>query len=230
MSYVYILIHIPTNKQYVGVRYAKKCSPNDLLKTYNTSSKYVKKHKKDFIIKKIKLTKNAVNLERRYLRFLYFKLGKEHFCEQYINRNLAPGIIHDQNEKKKISDRMKLLWKTEKRQIKHKITIENNKNNGIYENRKGKTFITDKGRKILSNKMVNHNPMKNSLIKEKHKQIMNSEIMKKKRSILAKGNTNCKNKHWYNNGVITKMFYEPPNTTWILGRLNPSWNTNRKLK
>ena len=40
--YTYLIRHIPTNSVYYGCRYAKGCSPDDLWKTYFTSSKYVK--------------------------------------------------------------------------------------------------------------------------------------------------------------------------------------------
>lgn len=40
--YTYLLKHIPTNKLYYGVRYAKDCDPSEFWITYKTSSKYVK--------------------------------------------------------------------------------------------------------------------------------------------------------------------------------------------
>ena len=41
--YVYILKNKENGKMYAGVRFAKNCSPADLLTTYLTSSKIVKK-------------------------------------------------------------------------------------------------------------------------------------------------------------------------------------------
>jgi len=46
IPYTYLLGWTSHNKWYYGVRYAKGCSPNDLWKTYFTSSKYVKKFRK----------------------------------------------------------------------------------------------------------------------------------------------------------------------------------------
>lgn len=40
--FTYCVTHIPTNKRYYGCRYSKDCNPNDLGKTYFTSSKHVK--------------------------------------------------------------------------------------------------------------------------------------------------------------------------------------------
>ena len=42
MSYTYLIGWTKYNIQYYGVRYAKGCHPDDLWKTYFTSSKYVK--------------------------------------------------------------------------------------------------------------------------------------------------------------------------------------------
>lgn len=44
MSYTYLIGWSKTNMYYYGVRYAKKCTPDDLWNTYFTSSKYVKKY------------------------------------------------------------------------------------------------------------------------------------------------------------------------------------------
>lgn len=47
--YVYVLKHKESGKMYAGVRFAKNCSPADLLTTYLTSSKTVKKLLKEDI-------------------------------------------------------------------------------------------------------------------------------------------------------------------------------------
>lgn len=43
MAYTYIITRIPSNVNYYGVRYAKKCSPDDLGTTYFSSSKVLKR-------------------------------------------------------------------------------------------------------------------------------------------------------------------------------------------
>lgn len=46
-SYTYLIGWSKHNKFYYGVRYAKNCHPNDLWKTYFTSSKYVAEFRKE---------------------------------------------------------------------------------------------------------------------------------------------------------------------------------------
>jgi hypothetical protein len=46
--YTYLLGWTKLNKYYYGVRFAKKCNPNDLWKTYFTSSKHVKSFYKEY--------------------------------------------------------------------------------------------------------------------------------------------------------------------------------------
>jgi hypothetical protein len=75
--YTYRIAWSSINKHYYGVRYAKKCNPSDLWKTYFTSSKLVKKFRKlygepDIIeIRKIfKDAKSAKLWESKVLRKL----------------------------------------------------------------------------------------------------------------------------------------------------------------
>jgi len=42
IPYTYLIYCIPTQQYYYGVRYSKNCCPDDLWKSYFTSSKYVK--------------------------------------------------------------------------------------------------------------------------------------------------------------------------------------------
>ena len=46
--YTYLIGWTEQNKWYYGVRFAKKCHPNDLWTTYFTSSNYVKKFRKEY--------------------------------------------------------------------------------------------------------------------------------------------------------------------------------------
>lgn len=48
MCYTYLLAWSKQNVAYYGVRYAKGCHPDELMKTYLTSSKYVKQALKEF--------------------------------------------------------------------------------------------------------------------------------------------------------------------------------------
>jgi len=228
--YIYILKEINTNRKYVGVQYNKKANPSDLMTRYFTSNKIIKANPSNFIITRIKISKKARDLERRYLRYLYYKLGKSIFLDLYLNRNLAPGIIHDSSECARISERMKLLWATTDRREKHKQDLEKRIHSGFYESRKGVDPFNEETKLFFSERMKKHNPMFNEEVRTKHKEKMNSQEIKEIRSKNSKGNTYAKGRVWYNNGKVSKMFKETPNPNegWVKGRLNPHWNYNRK--
>lgn len=88
---------------------------------------------------------------------------------------------------------------------------------------------TEETRKRTSQRMKTKNPMFDSNIRIKHKEILNSESCRKKKSASKMGNKNVFGKSWYNDGTKSKMFtsMDVP-TGWIKGRLNPHWNYNRK--
>jgi hypothetical protein len=88
--------------------------------------------------------------------------------------------------------------------------------------------LSNQEKNKLSLRMREFNPMYNPEIRKKHSKAMKSDARKQKLSSSKKGNSNTKGKTWYNNGHITKMFLLPPDSTWIKGRLNPTWNNNRK--
>ncbi len=228
--YVYILKEINTNKKYVGVQYNKKANPNDLMTKYFTSNKNIKSNPNNFAIARVKISKRARDLERRYLRYLYYKLGKVIFLDLYLNRNLAPGIIHDSAECARISERMKRLWTTNERRKKHKQDLEKRIINGFYESRKGIDPFNEETKLFFSKRMKIDNPMFNQDVKNKHKEKMNSPEIKQIRSKNSRGNTYAKGRVWYNNGKISKMFKDLPNSNegWVKGRLNPHWNYKRK--
>lgn len=229
--YVYILKEKNTDRKYVGVQYNKNANPSDLLTKYFTSNKLIKSNPDNYVIEKVTISKNARELERRYLRYIYYKLGKETFLKLYINRNLAPGILHDSDACIKISLRMKELWKTEKRRNKHKLDLEKRKHNGSYEKMRGVDPFSPETKEIFRNNMLVNNPMFDEHFKQKHKEKMNSPEMKQRRKELSLGNDYAKGSSWYNNGLVTKMFKTPPNPEegWVKGRLNPHWNFNRKI-
>lgn len=228
--YVYILKEKDTNRKYVGVQYNKNSDPKDLFTKYFTSNKLIKNNPNNYVIEKISVTRNARELERRYLRYIYYKLGRDLFLQLYINRNLSPGILHDGEECARISKRMKELWKTEKRRNKHKLDIEKRIQSGFYESRKGVDPFSEETKETFRQNMLLNNPMHNEEIRKKHKEKMNSEKIKSERSERQKGNTYAKGRTWYNNGIISKMFKDDPDKLegWVKGRLNPHWNYNRR--
>ena len=70
IPYTYLITHIPTDKKYYGVRFAKGCNPSDLWLTYFTSSKYVKSLIKDYGIEsfniEIRKIFNSVEKARKW--------------------------------------------------------------------------------------------------------------------------------------------------------------------
>ena len=113
--YFYLIRHIYSGKYYAGSQYGKNSDSKNLLKTYFTSSKIVKKMieedgKNSFIIEYIDVRNDAREYEQKYLIEMYEKYGKIKFTEIYLNRNLSPGIlltkeiIEKANKKRKISN------------------------------------------------------------------------------------------------------------------------------
>ena len=75
IPYTYLIGWSEHNIWYYGVRYAKKCNPSDLWKTYFTSSKYVKEHTELYgdpniieIRKTFSYTQQATRWEEKVIR------------------------------------------------------------------------------------------------------------------------------------------------------------------
>jgi hypothetical protein len=224
IPYVYKIKNIVTGKYYIGVQYGKSAHPINFWNTYFTSNKYVKENKSQFIVVYIRPRKDALEYERKFLSRLYYFYGKNKFFDLMYNRNLAPGILHDEDERLKISNRMKKRWAQGKMNEAHKkaTATRNSKEYSKYNH-------SPEVRKKISERMKDKNPMFNDEVRKKHKESMNSENVKNKKSEIAKGNTYTKGRSWYNNGKESKMFYVCPEG-WTKGRLNPHWNYKRKKK
>lgn len=88
MAYVYLLGWSSSNQFYIGVRFAKGCSPEDLLETYFTSSKYVKEkintgdHPN---IKRILKTFDSAEKARKYEEKLLTRL-KVMYDDRFLNK------------------------------------------------------------------------------------------------------------------------------------------------
>jgi len=223
--YFYKIREISSGRYYVRCQYGKSSNPNNLFKTYFTSNSYIKsKVSTEFVIEKIVVRSDARNYEKRYLKKCYHLLGKDKFLKLMINRNLSPGILHDDLGREKISQRMKIQWADGIMNNVHKKATETRKN------RKYKKVTKSIEEKLkISERMKKNNPMFDDNVRKKHKQSINSEENKKRKSEIAKGNTYTKGRTWYNNGEESKMLYECP-IGWIKGRLTPHWNYNRKKK
>ena len=99
IPYTYLLKHIPTNRYYYGVRFSKKCKPEDFWKTYFTSSTkikgLIKKYgKKSFIfqIRKIfKTVDQARNWEHKVLKRMKV-IFRDDFLNQTDNKQIDPKV------------------------------------------------------------------------------------------------------------------------------------------
>lgn len=105
--FTYLIKHKPSGKVYYGVRYAKKCSPDDLWTTYFTSSNDIRiliendgKDAFEFQIRKTFMdAKKAIQWEKKVLRRM--KVVKS---TAFINRNI-PGcsmFAHSEETKSKM--------------------------------------------------------------------------------------------------------------------------------
>lgn len=220
--YVYKIKSINTGKYYIGSQYGKCANPQNFWKTYFTSCKYVKENIDEFEVVYVKPRTDAREYERKFLSKIYSRYGKDAFCKIMINRNLAPGIIHDEEEKQKISNRLKKRWADGDMKEAHKKAVTTKKTK-VYN----KVVFSEETRSAISERMRNNNPMFDENVRKKHKASVNSPEQLRKKSESKKGNTNCKGKIWFNNGIESKMLFNCPDG-WVKGRLNPHWNHNRK--
>jgi len=95
MPYTYLIGWRKQNKYYYGVRYAKGCHPDELWKTYFTSSKYVKYFVEEYgnpdliqIRKEFESAEKALEWESRVLRKLGAK-DRDDFLNQTDNKGIS---------------------------------------------------------------------------------------------------------------------------------------------
>jgi hypothetical protein len=117
--------------------------------------------------------------------------------------------------------------------VKSKMWANEKKENGLDGGREAGfigTTNTPLTRKKTSDRMKINNPMFDENVKKKHKDKINSQEVREKKSKSKKGNTNVKGKSWYNNGIECAMLFEKDVPEgWKKGRLNPHWNYKRKI-
>ena len=100
IPFTYLVKHMPTNRYYYGVRFRKKCNPNDLWTKYFTSSKKVKGlikryGKKSFqfeIRKTFKTAQQAMAWEFKVLRRMKV-VGRKDFLNQSDNKRIDPKLL-----------------------------------------------------------------------------------------------------------------------------------------
>jgi hypothetical protein len=159
--YTYLIGWSTHNKWYYGVRYSQNCNPQDLWKSYFTSSKHVKRFRREFgepdviQVRRIFNTKNdAILWEERVLQKLNVRNN-----ENWLNRNdcCAPPIMkgeehplynigHTDETKQKISEKNKGKLKGRKKTEEHRRKIS--------EARKRNWQNNDELKKRISAKML----------------------------------------------------------------------------
>ena len=202
--YFYLIQHIPTGKIYAGSQYGKHSSPDNLLKTYFTSSKSVKNlMEKDgvdsFSILTIKETDDARNYEQEYLLKAYYELGRETFLKIYLNRNLSPGILLTEEIIEKAN---------EKRKISNSISAKKLLNEGRHNFQLKPAHQFEHVKKKRSEKMMGNNY---GALRKITNELRNKLAEK------SKGNTNVRDTKWWNDGNKRKRCKECPGEGWKEG-------------
>lgn len=132
IPYTYHLYHIPTDRHYYGVRYKKDCSPDDLWKTYFSSSDIVHElieqyGKESFKVKVRKIfttAEEAIMWESKFLQRI-----NAHRNEKWLNRsngnsNFMGPKFHSKKSRKKMSAKIKGIKKSEETKIKLSIAAK----------------------------------------------------------------------------------------------------------
>lgn len=223
-AYIYKLKNKRTNQIYIGTQYKSSARKEDFWIKYFTSCNTVIQNIQDYEVLYVKERADARDYEAKLLQRIYRLYGKEYFLKKMINRNLAPGIIHDTDSKREMSRRMKNRWKSGEMFLHHAKAIST-KRTRIYN----PPHLTVEEKERRSSRMKNNNPMHSAESRARHKERMNDPDVKQRRVEKMKNKAYTKGKSWYNNSIESKMFFDPPEG-WVKGRLNPHWNYSRKGK
>ena len=202
--YFYKIQHKPTGKIYIGSQYGKNSDPKNLLNDYFTSSKSVKRlmeqdGMESFVILLIDERLDAREYEQKYLLETYYEIGRDRFLNEYLNRNLSPGIlltkdiIDKANKKRKVSNSLSA-----------KKLLEEGRHN--FQINKGITL--DHVKKLRSQRMIGNKL--GSLRKI-------TDELKNKLSEKSKGNTNVRDTKWWNNGEQRRRSKTSPGEGWKEG-------------
>lgn len=115
-AYTYLIKHIPSNKFYYGVRYAKGCDPKDLWVNYFTSSKHIKRlieldGKNSFEIQ-IRKTFSDANKARIWENKVLNRLNvinRSDFINKSNNISISPEAAASAMKGKHQSEKQKLI-------------------------------------------------------------------------------------------------------------------------
>lgn len=230
--YTYVIRWTAINRQYYGVRYAKGCHPTDLWKTYFTSSKKVKKLRKEYgepdiiQIRKIFVDPLAAQIwEFKVLNRLRVN-KKSHWLNQNQGkaREWTSGPNH-QNYGMIVSPSTRVLQSIRRQKRKWwnngiiQIHCENPPSDDFIRGRlhfnnvgsavgsslqRGKIWINN----IISEMMIENN----QVLPPGH---VLGRIVGKKTKGLPKKKLGYK---WWTNDIVSKFSIDPPGVGWRLGR------------
>jgi len=202
--YFYKILHKNTGKIYVGSQYGKNSDPKNLWKSYFSSSVYVKKLIEDYGIESfeiltIKERPDAREYEQRYLLKMYYILGRDKFCNIFINKSLSPGIllteemIEKANIKRRISN-----------SISSKKLLEEGRHNFQLKHASSYEHV----RKKSCERMIGNTYALGRIVTDETKNKIAEGV---------KGNTNVRNTKWWNNGNERKRSKTSPGESWKEG-------------
>jgi len=207
--FTYLITFLPTGQRYYGVRTKRGCHPDQLWKTYYTSSKVISQlislHGPDAFRVEIRRTfttkDEAILWEHRVLRRL--------------NAAQHPGYLNRNNgDRKFINHGITMNGKRHTEDAKKRMSI--NSSGSKNPNWGGKAF-TEETRRKLSKARTG--------VKE------SAEVVEAKRQrVLGSNNPNYgKRFHWYNNGEVQRQFetHITPPEGWVRGRL---WSAGHREK
>lgn len=205
--YFYKIQHTPTKKIYVGCKFSRDADPSKLWVKYFTSSKEVKRLIKQDGIDSFKVIKiqehisrtDAIEHEQEYLRRVFNWLGKEKFCEMFLNRTLSPGIIltpeiiEKANIKRKVSN-----------SVAAKQRVENGTHNFQTMIRKPRT---ESHQKALIERLKG-NKFGSTWVRD--------EQFRQGQAEKSKGNLNVRGKRWWFDGHKYRRSFDSPGEEFYL--------------
>jgi rubrerythrin len=157
--YTYLIGWSEHKMFYYGVRYAKNCHPDDLWKTYFTSSKYVKEFRKEHgepdiiqIRKTFKDKRSAIDWEDKVL-----SRRKYYLREDFLNKNRAKGFDIPPEITARVNACPERAKKISKAITGQKRTAEQRKNISIARKKWGARKQSEEERRKRSEKQLKNN-------------------------------------------------------------------------
>jgi group I intron endonuclease len=206
--YTYYLYHKPTGKHYYGVRTAKDCHPDELWKTYFSTSKIVKSLREqhgddsfEYEVRKLfETSEDALSWETKFLtridaaskdEWLNRHNGGKNFCTTGIPSWIV-GKTHSERTRKKISEKRKsyvgekhpMYGKTHSEESKQKMAINREKKLGKDNHFYGKQHSAELKKYISELNKGRPSPRKNVVLSDEQRK-KQSDSMKNKLNIVC---------------------------------------------